>query len=67
MSGAEADSPIPTTWAVRQKRAESIYREDSGKAIRKSHENPEIKALYDEFLKEPLGERSHSPSSHRIH
>ncbi len=52
--------PIPTTWAVRQKRAESIYREDSGKAIRKSHENPEIKALYDEFLKEPLGERSHS-------
>jgi NADH-quinone oxidoreductase subunit G len=51
--------PIPTTWAIRKNRAESIYREDAGKAIRKSHENPQIIALYKEFLKEPLGELSH--------
>jgi iron-only hydrogenase group A len=51
--------PIPTTWSIRQKRADSIYREDSLKPVRKSHENPAIKAIYDEFLKEPLGHISH--------
>lgn len=51
--------PIPTTWSIRQKRAESIYREDTLKPVRKSHENPAIKAIYDEFLKEPLGHVSH--------
>lgn len=51
--------PIPTTWAVRRQRAESLYREDAGKSVRKSHENPHIAALYKEFLKEPLGDMSH--------
>jgi iron-only hydrogenase group A len=51
--------PIPTTWGIRMKRAESIYAEDSGKPIRKSHENPQIAALYKDFLKEPLGHLSH--------
>ncbi len=40
-------------------RHEAIYREDSGKAIRKSHENPFIIKLYEEFLGKPLGEKSH--------
>jgi iron-only hydrogenase group A len=51
--------PIPTTWAIRQKRSDSLYKEDRLKPIRKSHENPAIKAIYDEFLKEPLGHVSH--------
>ena len=51
--------PIPTTMATRKLRAESIYREDANKPIRKSHENPQIKILYDDFLKEPLGHLSH--------
>jgi iron-only hydrogenase group A len=51
--------PIPTTWEIRKKRAESIYKEDAGKPIRKSHENPQVAVLYKEFLKEPLGEMSH--------
>ncbi|MCC6396400.1 MAG: iron hydrogenase small subunit [Bacteroidetes bacterium] len=51
--------PIPTTWDVRKKRAESIYAEDMGKPIRKSHENPQVAALYRELLKNPLGELSH--------
>lgn len=51
--------PIPTTWAIRQKRADSLYKEDRLKPIRKSHENPAIKAIYEEFLKEPLGHVSH--------
>ena len=51
--------PRPTTQAIRQKRLEAIYREDEGKQIRKSHENPEIMQIYAEFLGKPLGERSH--------
>ena len=39
-------------------RREAIYREDEGKAIRMSHKNPDIIKLYEEFLGEPLGERS---------
>lgn len=51
--------PIPTTEAIRQKRASSIYEEDRNFALRKSHENPEILDLYEKFLIKPLGERSH--------
>ncbi len=51
--------PIPTNDEIRMKRIEAIYREDAGKPIRKSHENPEIKQIYEEFLKEPLGHLSH--------
>jgi len=51
--------PIPTTWDIRRKRAQSIYQEDINLALRKSHENPEVQALYREFLVAPLGERSH--------
>ena len=51
--------PIPTTWEIRQKRAESIYQEDINLGRRKSHENPDIAKIYEEFLKEPLGHKSH--------
>lgn len=51
--------PIPTNAEIRAKRAEAIYAEDAGKPIRKSHENPEIVKIYQDFLKEPLGHKSH--------
>jgi iron-only hydrogenase group A len=51
--------PRLTTDAVRQARIEAIYREDEGKELRKSHDNPEVKQLYEEFLGTPLGEKSH--------
>lgn len=51
--------PRFTTDAVRQKRIEAIYKEDEGKKLRKSHENPEIIQIYEEFLDKPLGEKSH--------
>lgn len=51
--------PIPTNAEIRRKRAEAIYAEDMGKTIRKSHENPEVLAIYKEFLGEPLGQKSH--------
>lgn len=51
--------PIPTNADTRMKRSASIYAEDAHKGLRKSHENPEIKYLYDHFLKNPLGKLSH--------
>lgn len=44
---------------VLKKRQKAIYAEDKSKTIRKSHENPYIKKLYDEFLGEPLSEKAH--------
>lgn len=42
-----------------KKRFDAIYREDEGKPIRKSHENPSIKKLYEEYLDQPCGHKSH--------
>ena len=43
---------------ILQARAKAIYREDEGKPIRMSHKNPDIIKLYEEYLGEPLSERS---------
>ncbi|MBN2166105.1 MAG: iron hydrogenase small subunit, partial [Marinilabiliaceae bacterium] len=51
--------PIPTSPEIREKRTLAIYAEDAGMPIRKSHENPEIMKIYEDYLKEPLGHRSH--------
>ncbi len=45
--------------SILKARAKAIYTEDQGKSIRKSHENPSIKKLYEEYLGEPLSEKAH--------
>jgi iron-only hydrogenase group A len=55
---AGGGQPIPVNDEIRRLRAAALYREDKG-LIRKSHENPSITKIYKEFLKEPLGEKSH--------
>jgi len=51
--------PRPVNDAIRTKRLEAIYREDEGKAIRKSHENQDVITLYHDYLGVPLGHKSH--------
>jgi iron-only hydrogenase group A len=51
--------PRMTTDEVRRARIQAIYKEDEGKKLRKSHDNPEIKQIYAEFLGRALGEKSH--------
>ncbi len=51
--------PRMTTNEVRKARIEAIYKEDEGRELRKSHDNPAVKTIYEEFLGRPLGERSH--------
>jgi NADP-reducing hydrogenase subunit HndD len=40
-------------------RQRAIYAEDAQKPLRKSHDNPYIQKLYEEFLGKPLGEKAH--------
>jgi iron-only hydrogenase group A len=51
--------PRLTTDDVRQARIAAIYKEDEGKQIRTSHNNPEVRAIYEQYLHRPLGEKSH--------
>ncbi|HHY38011.1 MAG TPA: 2Fe-2S iron-sulfur cluster binding domain-containing protein [Clostridia bacterium] len=51
--------PIPTNTEIRLKRIAAIYTADEMMTIRKSHENPVIKQLYEEYLGQPLSHRSH--------
>ena len=44
---------------LKAKRAEALYEADRNKAIRKSHENPMIKTLYEEYLGEPGSHLAH--------
>ena len=51
--------PVPVCEETRLNRIAAIYECDQNSQIRKSHENPAIKELYDTWLGEPLGEKSH--------
>ena len=51
--------PIPTNVEIAQGADQGDLREDAGMPMRKSHENPAVKTLYEEFLGKPLGEKSH--------
>ena len=52
--------PIPTSNEIRMLRAAALYQDDGQvKKKRQSHENPSITKIYETFLKEPLGHKSH--------
>lgn len=40
-------------------RTRALYEEDRNKPLRKSHENPDIIKLYEEFLGKPMSEKAH--------
>ncbi|HEX3078126.1 MAG TPA: [Fe-Fe] hydrogenase large subunit C-terminal domain-containing protein, partial [Lachnospiraceae bacterium] len=48
---------------ILQARMKAIYQADSDKVIRKSHENPSIKAIYENYYKEPGSKIAH----HELH
>ena len=51
--------PIPTSLEIRKKRMKAIYSEDEHMVLRKSHENPDVIAIYKEFLGKPNSHVSH--------
>lgn len=44
---------------TRQKRAAGLYKNDKELPLHKSHENPQIKALYDKYLDKPNSHKAH--------
>lgn len=51
--------PLTVDEEALKARMKCLYEIDKNEALNASHNNPEIKDLYDKFLKEPLGEKSH--------
>ena len=44
---------------IKEKRMQAIFSEDESKTLRKSHENPDLIALYDTYLGEPNSDVAH--------
>ena len=51
--------PTPHRKEILAKRAEALNKEDKGKMLRKSHQNPAVIKLYQEYLGEFGSERAH--------
>lgn len=44
---------------IKEQRAEGLYKEDMELPVRKSHQNPDIIKLYEEFLEKPNSHKAH--------
>jgi NADP-reducing hydrogenase subunit HndD len=51
--------PLGTTNEIKEKRLEALYKIDRSSRLRKSHENPGVIQLYEEFLKKILSHEAH--------
>ena len=52
-------SKIRETVDVRKLRADALYEIDEKSTIRKSHENPAVKQIYEEYLEKPGSHKAH--------
>lgn len=51
--------PIHDGEELAEERGGKLYRLDESRALRFSHENPEVRKAYEAFLEKPLGHKSH--------
>ena len=60
--------PIHDGYELAGERGENLYFLDKNAKIRFSHENPDIRTLYQEYMGEPVGKRAHQllHTEHRI-
>lgn len=52
-------SKVRATTDIRALRSDAIYSIDERSTIRKSHQNPVVKKIYEEFFGEPGSEVAH--------
>lgn len=52
--GGQPKTAIPMNDEIREARKNALYSKDEKQVIRFSHENPQIKAVYDDFYEAPL-------------
>ena len=59
--GGQPQQPASVrSWTdLRELRSAALYKHDDGKAIRRSHQNPDIIKLYEEYFKEPGSHKAH--------
>jgi len=50
---------VHNTIDLRAERAKALYNEDGGMTLRKSHENPVVKEIYDNYLGKPGSHKAH--------
>lgn len=53
------DAKLRMDIDLRSERAKALYSEDKNAAFRKSHENPFVKDLYENYLGEPCSHKAH--------
>lgn len=51
--------PTLATDEIRKMRMEGLYKDDREKALRCSHQNPQITKIYNDFLGSPCSEKAH--------
>lgn len=56
---AGGGQPYGTEDDIRERRIAGLYQDDIDSKVRCSHQNPEIKEIYEKFLKSPLSKKSH--------
>lgn len=56
--GGQPRTEVPMTDAVRYQRIAGLYQADATDAIRLSYENPDIKAIYENFYDKPLSDKA---------
>ncbi|AFM02223.1 hydrogenase, Fe-only [Desulfitobacterium dehalogenans ATCC 51507] len=56
--GGQPRSSAPPSDGVRNTRAASLYKIDANAKLRNSHDNPQIKQVYEDFLTSPLSEKA---------
>ena len=59
--------PRYTNNQVRQARIDAIYREDEGKKLRKSHENPDVCQALRRVPRPAAGREVAPPAAHQVH
>ena len=52
-------APLVTDPQMVARRMDRMYESDAKNPVRRSHENTQVKALYEEYLEEPCGHKSH--------
>lgn len=57
--GGTPKTEIPLPDEIKEARMKCLYDTDSTSTLRNSYENPDIKVLYDSFLKEPNSKLAH--------
>jgi len=52
--GGQPKTEVPMTDEIREARIDALYKKDSAMELRFSHENPDIKAVYQQYYEKPL-------------